>query len=274
VDLSRATVTPGLFDAHTHLCLTVDRITDNGDYYLTTILNADSDRAIQAVANARDMLSAGFTTIRDVGNAGNYVDTALREDIEKGVVPGPRMLNAGPIIAPYGGQFHLNPHRRQLGEPEYLYADTHDEMVKAIRENIHYGAKLIKIVVDDQPYIYSADDGKFIVAEAGKSELKVAAHCWTKECAHNAAEAGLASIEHGFAMTDDDMAQKNHVVLVGTEFTQMAADAMGVPDWHRVFVDRLKRTNRIGITMAFSTDVFFSYPDQTRGTLAVSFVDS
>src|SRR5262249_38804899 len=80
----------------------------------------------------------------------------------------------------------------------------------------------------------------------------------------------------GFAMTDDDMrlAQKNHVVLVGTDFTEMAATAMGVPDWHRIFVDRLKRASKVGITMAFGTDVFFAYPGETRGTLAVSFVDS
>jgi imidazolonepropionase-like amidohydrolase len=170
----------------------------------------------------------------------------------------------------------LNPQRPELGEPEYLYADTRDEMLKAIRENIHYGARLIKIVVDDQPYIYSVDDIKFIVAEAAKSGLKVAAHCWTKEGAHNAVEAGVASIEHGFAITDDDirLAQKNHVVLVGTEFTEQAAAAMGVADWHRVFVDRLRRANKIGITMAFGTDIYFSIPGETRGTLAASFVDS
>lgn len=276
IDLSRATVIPGLFDAHTHLCITVDRLSDAGSYFLNTVLHSDAERAIQGVANARDMLTAGFTTVRDVGNAGNYADTALREAIEQGVVPGPTILNAGRIIAPYGGQFQLQPGRRELGEPEYFFADTRDEMLKAIRENIHYGAKLIKIVVDDQPYIYSVDDIKFIVAEAAKSGLKVAAHCWTHAGAHNAAEAGVASIEHGFAMTDDDikLAQKNHVVLVGTEFTDLAARAMGEPEWHGIFVDRLRRAYKIGITMAFGTDVMFSYPDETRGTLAISFIDS
>ena len=66
------------------------------------------------MANARDMLAAGFTTVRDVGNAGNYADTALREAIERGLVPGPTMLNAGRIIAPYGGQFHLQPEKSDL----------------------------------------------------------------------------------------------------------------------------------------------------------------
>jgi imidazolonepropionase-like amidohydrolase len=276
IDLSRATVLPGLFDAHTHLCLTLDRRLDNGNYFVNTILRPDTFRAIQGAANARDMLSAGFTTIRDVGNAGNYADTSLREAIEGGLVPGPTMLNAGRIITPYGGQFHLQPQRPELGEPEYFFADSHDEMRRAIRENIHYGAKLIKIVVDDQPYIYSADDIRFIVQEAAAAGLKVAAHCWTHQGAHNAAEAGVASIEHGFAMTNEDLelAKKNHVVLVGTELTELAEREEGGSGWHDIFIDRLKRAYKVGITMAFGTDVFFAYPGETRGTLAMSYIDS
>ena len=71
------------------------------------------------------------------------------------------MLDAGRIIAPYGGQLQLQPERRDLAEPEYAFADTRDELVKAIRENIHYGASWIKVVVDDQPYIYSTEDIRF-----------------------------------------------------------------------------------------------------------------
>jgi imidazolonepropionase-like amidohydrolase len=276
VDLSRATVFPGLVDAHTHLCMVVERRIDNGSYFFTTIIHSDAYRAIEGVANARDMLAAGFTTVRDVGNAGNYADTALREAIEHGWVPGPTIINAGRIIAPYGGQFHLQPNRTELGEPEYFFADSRDEMRKAIRENIHYGAKVIKIVVDDQRYIYSVDDIRFIVDEAAKAGLKVAAHCWTHAGAHNAAEAGVASIEHGFAMTNEDLelAKKNHVVLVGTEFTELAEKEVGAPGWHNTFVDRLRRAYQIGITMAFGTDVIFEYQNETRGTLAMSYIDS
>jgi imidazolonepropionase-like amidohydrolase len=276
IDLSKATVLPGLFDAHTHLCLTVDRREDNGNYFFTTLLHPDTYRVLQGAANARAMLASGFTTVRDVGNAGNYADTSLREAIENGLVPGPTMLNAGRIITPYGGQFHLQPQRPELGEPEYFFADSHDEMRKAVRENIHYGAKVIKIVVDDQPYIYSADDIRFIVQEANAAGLKVAAHCWTHQGARNAAEAGVASIEHGFAMTNDDLelAKKNHVVLVGTELSTLAEQEEGAPGWHDIFVDRLKRAYAVGITMAFGTDVFFAYPGETRGTLAMGYIDS
>src|SRR6202163_1890101 len=276
IDLSKSTVLPGLFDAHTHLCMTVKKERDAGTYYITTLLDPTPYRAIEGVANARDMLAAGFTTIRDVGNAGNYADTALREAIERGLVPGPTMLNAGRIIAPYGGQFHLQPEKRDLATPEYAFADTHDERLKAIRENIHYGATVIKIVVDDQKYIYSVDDIRFMVEETHRAGLKLAAHCWTMAGAHNAAEAGVDSIEHGEMMTNDDLqlVKKNHVVVVGTDFTASAALEAGFPEMHAVFVDRLKRAYQIGVTMAFGTDVIVAVPGETRGTLAAEYVDS
>lgn len=276
IALSNATVLPGLFDAHTHMCMTVVKQRDNGNYFFTTLLDTTAYRAIQGVANARAMLESGFTTIRDVGNAGNYADTDLRRSIEQGLVPGPTILNAGRIIAPYGGQFHLQPEKRDLATPEYLFADTREELKKAIRENIHYGAKVIKIVVDDQDYIYSVDDIRYILEEAARSGLKVAAHCWTHPGAHNAAEAGVASIEHGFQMTDDDLAlaKKNKVVLVGTDFTETAARELGRPGWHATFVDRLRHAYRIGTTVAFGTDVDFALAGETRGTLSVSFIDS
>src|SRR5258707_6579216 len=276
IDLSKSTVLPGLFDAHTHLCMTLKKDRDAGNYYITTLLDPTPYRAIEGVANARDMLAAGFTTVRDVGNAGNYADTALREAIERGLVPGPTMINAGRIIAPYGGQFHLQSEKRDLATPEYAFADTDDGMIKAIRRNNHYGATVIKIVVDDQKYIYSVDDIRFMVAETHRAGLKLAAHCWTQAGAHNAAEAGVDSIEHGQMMTNDDLqlAKKNHIVLVGTDFSVIAARASGFPELHAVFVDRLKRAHQIGVTMAYGTDVIFSLPGETRGTLAAEYVNS
>lgn len=276
IDLSKSSVMPGMFDAHTHMCMTVKKDRDAGSYYITTLLDPTPYRAIEGVANARDMLAAGFTSIRDVGNSGNYADTALREAIERGIVPGPTMVNAGRIIAPYGGQFHLQPEKKDLATPEYAFADTHDEMIKAIRENIHYGATMIKIVVDDQKYIYSADDIRFMVEETHRAGLKLAAHCWTRAGAHNAAEAGVDSIEHGQMMTNEDLqlAKKNHVVLVGTDFTVLAARLSGFPELHAVFVDRLKRAYQLGVTMAFGTDVIVTSPGETRGTLAAEYVNS
>jgi imidazolonepropionase-like amidohydrolase len=279
VDLSNATVLPGLFDAHTHLCLTIIKERDNGSYFFTTLLDTTAYRAIQGVANAREMLESGFTTVRDVGNAGNYADTDLRRGIQRGLVPGPTIINAGRIIAPYGGQFHLQPERRELGNPEYLYADTKDELKKAIRENIHYGALVIKIVVDDQRYIYSEDDIRFIVEEAGKAGLKVAAHCWTEQAAKNAAAAGVASIEHGFDMSDAtlELAKKNNVALVGTEFPEAYLRESGLQtaaEEHKHWIDRLRRAFKIGVTLVYGTDAALGLKDQTRGTEAISFIAS
>ena len=267
IDLSRFTVLPGLFDAHTHLCMSVQKQRDNGNYYYTTLNDPDSFRAIQGVANARAMLEAGFTTVRDVGNEGNYACSSLRQAIQAGLVPGPTIINAGKIIAPYGGQFQLQQDKPGLGEPEYFYADTRDEMIKGIRQNIHYGARVIKIVVDDQRYIYSADDIRFIIDEAGRAGMKVAAHCWTHQGAHNAALAGVASIEHGFDMSDDDLelAKKNNVVLVGTEYL-----ALSIAGTHDRWIDRLRRAYRIGVPLVYGTDVIDVVEGQTRGTLAIS----
>jgi len=286
IDLSSATVLPGLFDAHTHLCTNITFASPPRDvselirgilrYTATTTTGY---RAIAGVANARAMLDAGFTTVRDVGNAANYADTDLRRAIEEGLVPGPTIINAGRIIAPTGGQFPgaLNPERPDLGLPEYFYADTRDELKKAIRENILYGARVIKIVVDDQPYIYSADDIRFIVVEARQAGLKVAAHALTEQGARNAAEGGVASIEHGFSMTNEilQLAKRNNVVLVGTDFTKEYAAELGAPEWHATVVDRLKRAYEIGTEIAFGSDVFAGgVPGKTIGELSISYIES
>src|SRR5882672_7791039 len=95
IDLSKATVLPGLFDTHTHLCMTVIPKRDHGNYYFTTLLDTTGYRAIEGVANGMAMLQSGFTTVRDIGNAGNYADTDLRHAIEAGWVQGPTIGNAG-----------------------------------------------------------------------------------------------------------------------------------------------------------------------------------
>jgi len=279
IDLTGATVLPGLFDCHSHLCQMT--FPNNRDLFTTDIKQSTAFRAIIGVKTAKEMLEAGFTTVRDVGNNGNYADTSLRNAVEQGLVPGPTIINAGRIIGPFGGQYHLRPDRVELGAPEYLFADTRDEMLKAVRENIHFGALVIKIVVDDQKYIYSADDIKFIVEEAGKAGAKVAAHCMTEKGARNAIEGGVASVEHGFQMSDEALrlAKQKNVLLVGTDFTEKAAGYLGLDEktallFHKIFLDRLKRAYKIGVPMAFGTDAFFDVPNETRGTLAISYLDS
>ncbi|MFP5260635.1 MAG: amidohydrolase family protein [Blastocatellia bacterium] len=282
IDLSNATVLPGLFDCHTHMAFTVNREgRERGSLFFHDLTYTTGYRAIEGVVNARSMLEAGFTTIRDVGNNGNYADTDLRQAIEAGLIPGPTMINAGRIIAPFGGQYQLQPERPGLGEPEYLYADTRDEMLKAIRRNIHFGARVIKIVVDDQRYIYSADDIKFMVDEAGKAGLKVAAHCVTEAGARNAVEGRVASIEHGFRMSDEvlEMAKRNNVVLVSTDLTEKAWLAYQIPaaDAKRIhdsLIDRLRRAYKVGVTVAYGTDLVFSDPVESRGSWSMTFIEN
>lgn len=276
IDLSKQTVLPGLFDAHTHLCLNMRHKRDAGNYYFTTLLDSTAFRAIEGVANARSMLEYGFTTVRDIGNAGNYADTDLRRAIEQEIVPGPTIINAGRIIAPYGGQFQMQPDKPELGNPEYFYADTRDELKKAVRQNIHYGARVIKIVVDDQRYIYSVDDIKFVIEEARLAGLKVAAHCWTEKGARNAAEAGVDSIEHGVKINDETLriAKAKNIALVPTPFTETDAVLRGEPGgnkkWSEMFfIDPVKRAHKIGVTLVFGPDVIFTTPEYPRGRLSI-----
>ncbi|HEY7530102.1 MAG TPA: amidohydrolase family protein [Gemmatimonadota bacterium] len=275
VDLSDQSVLPGLFDAHTHMLLTEKKQRDGNNYFFTTLTEPTAYRAVQGVGNALAMLRAGFTTIRDIGNAGNYGDVALKQGIDEGWVEGPTMVVSGIIIAPFGGQFHLQPEKPELGEPEYLYADTPDEIVKAVRQNAHFGADFIKIVTDDQRYVYSVEDIKRFIEEAGAMGMKVAAHAWTDVGGHRAALAGVASIEHGLTLPDSTLQvmKENGVYLVGTDFTELASREMG-RDLFTPAVDRLRRAYRIGVPIAFGTDVVFDVPGYDRGTLTIDFISS
>src|SRR5258708_1738062 len=275
IDLSRLTVLPGLVDAHNHLALTYKQDPESNVYYLTYVLDSTALRAIQAVSNGMQMLSAGFTVVRDLGNNGNYADTALRVGIEQGWVPGPTIVNSGIIIGGMGGQFSPTPEMAKdhnIVYPEYLDADTHDEIVKAVRQNILFGAKVIKVCVDCKPYPYTVEDLKTFVAEAANAGLKVAGHVQTKVGALRAIEAGFWSLEHSGPLDTEVhklMAQKE-IWRVGTEtpFTPYRGS-------HAAFdrtVAGMKSAWGAGVKMAFSTDADYYVPGMTRGQLVINFL--
>ena len=279
VDLSQYWVTQGLVDAHNHLALTYKMLPENNSYYLTTVLDSTAIRAIQAVSNGITMMSAGFTVVRDLGNNGNYADSALRIAIEQGWVPGPTMINSGIIIGGFGGQFSPVPEREGLIYPEYLNADTPDEIVKAVRRNIMYGAKVIKICVDCKTYGYTVEEMKLFVSEAGKAGMKVAGHVQTNAGALRAIEAGIWSIEHSGALDDRThklMAQKG-MWRVGTE-TPLTEYHTGLTPAARERYQKqeegMKNAYANKVKMAFSTDADYYIPGMTRGQVVIDFLKS
>jgi imidazolonepropionase-like amidohydrolase len=121
VDLPNSWVLPGLMDAHTHLTLRLSHSQTLEDSYQR---ESTARRALRGIRNARILLEAGVTTVRDVGNAGNYADTDLRKAIEEGWFPGPTIINAGKIITPFGGQSERGSPQGRAAEP-VLRRDRH-----------------------------------------------------------------------------------------------------------------------------------------------------
>lgn len=278
IDLQGQTLLPGVIDAHVHLMSRIPVGVPPDGWVTNTPM---ARRALIGVRQARETLLAGFTTVRDIGNSGNYVDIELRNAIAQGVVWGPTIIPAGKIIAPFGGQSHLNPERIELGSVEYFAADSPEEMIKAVRQNVHFGAEVIKIVVDGQPYLYTPDDIRVIVEEASHAGRKVAAHVLSDEGARNAIEAGVASLEHAWNMSDEtlDMARAKGVSVVTSDFT---VSAMRLYRWSepliRQFrgglVDRMRRAYDHDVDMVFGSDLIWASPECDRGTCAMEQIDS
>lgn len=283
IDLTKSTVMPGLIDAHTHICANINKFADvlGIDFLDLVLLNPDGYRAIQGTVNARQMLDAGFTTIREAGNSGKYVDVDIKRAINEGLVDGPTILSAGRIIAPFGGQFRTKADKQFIVNNEYFFADTHDELKKAIRENIFYGVDVIKIVVDSKRYKYSIEDIKFIVNEAERAGLKVMAHCQTLDGLYSAVLGGVPSIEHGWTVPDSiiTLMKQKEIVLVSTDFPIKVLQAFGSEEenakaFHDKLIKRLKRVYEGGAKIAFGSDIMVDIDNETRGTVALSYIDS
>lgn len=277
VNLSDLTVLPGLVDSHTHLGLTYKDIPENNTYYLTYVMESTPLRAIQAASNGIQLLNSGFTVVRDLGNNALYTDTAHRMAIDQGWIPGPTIINSGLIIGGLGGQFWPTPEmarQHNIVYPEYLDADTNDEIVKAVRENMLFGSKIIKICVDCKPWGYTVDEMKQFISEAAKGGLKVAGHVQTPEGATRAIEAGLWSIEHGMALSEEHqktMARKGiFLASTDTPFTSYS----GSKESFEGIVAKLKSAWKNGVKITFSTDMDYwkTGNDMTRGELTINFL--
>jgi imidazolonepropionase-like amidohydrolase len=278
IDLSQLTVLPGLVDAHNHLALTYKEDPERNIYYLTYVMDPTPLRAIQAASNGIQMLASGFTIVRDMGNNGNYADASLRIAIEQGWIPGPTIINSGIIIGGMGGQFWPTPEmamEKHIVYPEYLEADTPDEIVKAVRQNELFGARVIKICVDCKPWGYTTDEIKLVIAEAAKAGLKVEGHVQTVEGARRAVDAGIWSIAHDRGMTDEIhklMAQKG-IWRAGTE-TPLTLTGHTTPERYAQTVKLLKNAYDNHVPLTFSTDADYYVPGKTRGEVAIEFLET
>jgi len=273
IDLSGHYVTGGLVDAHDHLGLTYKEDPESNKYYFTTLMDSTPMRAIQSFSTGFQKLASGFTIVRDLGNNGLYADTALRRAIAQGWVPGPTMINSGIIIGAFGGQFYEIPEREDTVYPEYLNADTDDEIVKAIRRNIHYGAKVIKVCVDCQAYPYTIDQLKLFVSEAANAGRKVSGHVQTREGARRAAEAGLWSLDHDRALDSElhTMMAAKGIWRAGTETPKAAWSRTSDEEWERR-VSMLRDAYDQGVKLVFSTDADYFIRGMDRGELTLEFV--
>src|SRR5438067_8910548 len=234
IDLGDATLSPGFMDAHTHLTLDF-----SGDFNKRRLEQLDlnvSEQAIRAVGFARATVEAGFTTVRDLGSrfvgSKEFVDVALRNSINKGVVVGPRMLVATKGIGATGGHFDPTSGFRDFlfgREPDYTdgIIDSPDDARKAVRFEVKNGADVIKAAVSggvlsltdevDTPQLTPAEMAA-VVDESHRLRKKVAVHCHGDQAAREAIEAGVDSIEHGSFMKPETvtMMKKNGTFLTPT----------------------------------------------------------
>ena len=296
IDLGNVTLLPGLIDCHTHLLMDFDIETGNEevDTLLVVSRMSTAKRALHGVMMGREMLEAGFTTVRDIGNSGMNGDRALRDAISEGWVVGPRMIVTTRPLAPIGAQFGpLTPEAQKIIDQEYAVVSGVDEARRAVRQAVYDGASWIKIIVDQSGRTLSPEEVKAIVEEAHRMNRRVAAHALEDAAVRIAVEAGVDSVEHAYDASDEVlklMAQKN-IVLVATDGPLESYDSpeQGTPEQReerkKTLIaqvennrDRLSRALKAGVRVAFGSDVYFHLPGMTRGQISLltfrSYVDS
>jgi imidazolonepropionase-like amidohydrolase len=229
IDLGDATLLPGFIDAHVHMAQE-----SSGEWYhdwFDGIMRFPAEQALYGAHYAKLTLEAGITTVRDVGSY-DYVSLGLRNAINAGVIPGPRMLVANYAIGSTGGhadQDPVPPQRIAVAGPILGVCNGAEECRAAVRYQIKYGANVIKFMPSggvlslsdpvDNPQL-TQEEMNAIVSEAHNWGRKVAAHCHGDRAAKMAVAAGVDSIEHGTFLQDDTLQEmkKKHVYLVATLF--------------------------------------------------------
>jgi imidazolonepropionase-like amidohydrolase len=271
VDLGSRTLLPGLIDAHVHLFL------HPGAEDLQTVQESVPARTIRAVLAARDDLMGGFTAERDMGTEGaGSADTAVRDSINQGLIPGPRLRISGNAVDILGGHedaIGFNPEQRVLSNADV--ANTADDLVRVIREQFKEGSDFVKIYETGHdsleagefttPYQYTLEQLRAAVQEAARVGKKVAVHATGEPGTGYAAEAGVASVDHAYQLSDQTMAvmkQKGIFAVPTFAVSEYFADHAATPEeqkhlreelaWH---AGQFRRELEAGVPMAMGSDV-------------------
>ncbi|MBV8050364.1 MAG: amidohydrolase family protein [Acidobacteriaceae bacterium] len=271
IDLGDNTLMPGLIDAHIHLFL------HPGAEDLQTVEESVPQRTITALFAARDDLMAGFTAERDMGTEGaGSADTAVRNVIDQGLAPGPRLRISGNAIDILGGHedaIHYNPAQRVLSNA--TYANNTNEIVEAIRQQFKEGADFIKMyqtgpdLVENgklhTPYQYTEAELAAAAQETARVGKHVAVHATGEPGAHYAAQAGVVSIDHAIQLGDETMRlmREKQIFAVPTltifeYFAEHAASPAAAARDRALFDLHMKEISKqlaAGVPMALGSDV-------------------
>lgn len=271
IDLGDTTLMPGLIDAHVHLFL------HPGAEDLQTVDESVPQRTISAVLAARDDLMGGFTAERDMGTEGaGSADTAVRNAINSGKIPGPRLRISGNAISILGGHedaIDFNPAQHVLSNA--TYANSVDQIIEVIREQYKEGADFTKMYETGKdtlqdgklstPYQYTEAQLRAAVLEAARVGKRVAVHAIGEPGTLYAAQAGVASIDHAEQLSDETMRlmREKHIFAVPTftilEYFAEHASSPTAGERMRKMLDlhaqEFRKQLAAGVPMALGTDV-------------------